>query len=215
MSVAMNPEQVSDYLIQAFPEINGEQQQLSLSLYRALALGKPVVIEQLQASTGLTGEFIRQTLQSWPGVFFDDDNNVIGFWGITTREMPHRLAVNGHTSYAWCAWDTLFIPGLLDKTASVSSVCPVTGNRIELTVSPARADVADNKSLSVSFLMPDVNEFKNDVTSNFCHFVYFFDAQQVAEQWIAEHPGTFLLSIDDAFSIARNVNAARYKLVLN
>ncbi len=151
-----SPNQISDFVVQAFPEINKEQQLLSLCLYRSLALGKPVAIEQLQKLTGLAVEFISQNLQSWPGVFFDDHRNVIGFWGITTRETSHRLNVNGQTSYTWCAWDSLFIPALLSETVQVSSLCPVTNNRIELEISPGRVKVIDDKILHVSFL---VNNF--------------------------------------------------------
>ena len=210
-----SPSQISDFLAQAFPEINNEQQQLSLSLYRSLALGKPVAIEQLQKLTGLAAEFINQNLQSWPGVFFDDNKSVIGFWGITTRETPHRLNVNGQISYAWCAWDSLFIPALLAETVQVSSLCPVTKRKIELEISPDRAKVIGDKPLYVSFLILDEAGMKEDIVAKFCHFVYFFDSKSVAEQWLSEHPGTFLLSLDDAFSIGKNFNAARYNLTLN
>ncbi len=207
--------QISDFLVQAFPEINREQQQLSLSVYRSLALGKPVAVEQLQKMTGLTAEFINQNLQSWPGVFFDDNKNVIGFWGITTREMPHRLEVNGQTSYAWCAWDSLFIPALLAETVQVSSLCPVTKNNIELEISSGRVKVIGDKPVYVSFLILNKAKMEEDVIAKFCHFVYFFDSKSVAEQWLSEHPGTFLLSLDDAFSIGNNFIAARYDLALH
>ncbi len=206
---------ISDFLARAFPEIDSEQQQLSLSLYRSLALGKPVAVKQLQKTTGLTTKFINQNLQSWPGVFFDDNKNVIGFWGITTQEMPHRLTVNGLISYTWCAWDSLFIPALLGETVQVSSLCPVTNRKIELEISPNRAKVIGDKALYVSFLILDEAEMKEDIIAKFCHFVYFFDSKSVAEQWQSEHPGTFLLSLDDAFSIGKNFNAARYNLTLN
>jgi len=207
-----SPSQISDFLVQAFPEISNEQQQLSLSIYRSLALGKPVSIEQLQKKTGLTANFISQSLHSWPGIFFDNNKNVTGFWGITTRETPHRLNVNDQISYAWCAWDSLFIPDLLNETVQVSSLCPVTNNKIELEISPGRVKVFGDKSLYVSFLMPDKEEMMENVITKFCHFVYFFDSKSVAEQWSVEHPGTFLLSLDNAFSIGKNVNATRYNL---
>ena len=62
--------------------------------------------------------------------------------------------------------------------------------------------------------MPNMDKLNNDVTTDFCHFVFFFDSKSVAEQWIAEHPGTFLLSLEDAFLIGKEVNAARYNLSL-
>jgi len=213
--VDKSPAQISEFLVQAFPELNNEQQQLSLGIYRSLALGKPVAVEELQKMTGLTAEFIGQSLQSWPGVFFDDNKNVIGFWGITTREMPHRLNVNGQISYAWCAWDCLFIPALLAETVQVSSLCPVTKRKIKLEISPGRVKVIGDKPLYVSFLILDKAKMKEDVIAKFCHFVYFFDSKSVAEKWLSEHPGTFLLSLDDAFSIGNNFIAARYNLALH
>lgn len=210
-----SPSQVSDFLVQAFPEINREQQQLSLHIYRSLALGKPVSVTQLQKLTGLTAGFISQNLQSWPGVFFDDHKNVVGFWGLTTRETSHRLNVDGQTSYTWCAWDSLFIPTLLAKTVQVSSLCPDTKRKIELEISPDQLKIIGDKPLYVSFLVLDEAEMKEDIIAKFCHFVYFFDSKSVAEQWLSEHPGTFLLSLVDAFSIGKNFNAARYNLTLN
>ena len=38
--------------------------------------------------------------------------------------------------YAWCAWDTLFLPARLGQAARVTSACPVTGELITLTVTP-------------------------------------------------------------------------------
>ncbi len=209
-----SPSQISDFVVQAFPEINKEQQLLSLCLYRSLALGKSVAVEQLQKKTGLTAEFISQSLQSWSGVFFDDNKYVTGFWGLTTRETSHRLNVNGQTSYTWCAWDSLFIPALLSETVQVSSLCPVTKRKIELEISPDQVKVIGDKTLYVSFLVLDEAEMKEDIIAKFCHFVYFFDSKSVAEQWLSEHHGTFLLSLDDAFSIGKNFNAARYNLTL-
>jgi alkylmercury lyase len=42
--------------------------------------------------------------------------------------------MGGRRFYAWCALDTLFIPGLVGKPAEVSSHCPVSGAEIRLSV---------------------------------------------------------------------------------
>jgi len=143
----MNVEKISNYFIQAFPAKKKNEQRLSLAVYRTLALGQPVTIEQLHSTTNLPSKEINHILHSWPGVFFDDNNKVIGFWGISVQEMPHRLKMNDHLSYAWCAWDTLFIPELLNKTVKIESDCPVTGNHIELNVSLIHAESVFDKPI--------------------------------------------------------------------
>ncbi len=207
----MRPEEISNYFVQVFPEFNKEERRLSLALYRLLSLGKPVTMEALQQATALPANAITQTLQTWPGVFFDNDDRVVAFWGLTLEKTRHRMIIDGHTLYTWCAWDTLFIPPLLQSSARVTSSCPVTGNEIELTVSPAGATAIGNDAVYVSFLTPDIDQLKKDVITCFCHFVYFFDNPKVAEQWIAEHAGTFLLSLNDAFLVGKQVNDTRYQ----
>lgn len=57
----------------------------------------------------------------------------------------------------------------------------------------------------MSFLLPD-RYFDADVIQSFCHFVYFFASAKAGESWTARHPGTFLLSPEDAFDLGRRVN---------
>ncbi len=211
----MSIQQLSDYFIRAFPAVSKDEQSLSLTLYRLLSLGEPISISQLSKETGLTTNNIEQILQDWPGVFFGDDQQIIGFWGIAVQPMTHKMTIDGQVSYAWCAWDTLFIPELLNKTVMVASSCPVTNKRIELVVSPTKVEAVNDNPLYLSFVQPDMDKLNDDVTTDFCHFVYFFDSKQIAEQWMSEHPGTFLLTLDEAFQIAKLVNANRYNLILN
>jgi len=214
-SQALSPEAISKYFVQAFPAIDKGEQTLALTLYRLLSLGEPISTSQLCNESGLTTIDINQKLQAWPGVFFDDAHHVIGFWGITVQPMTHKMTIDGHVSYAWCAWDTLFIPELLNKTVKVESSCPVTHNLIELVVSPMQAEAVNDKPLYLSFVQPDMDKFNDDVTNSFCHFVYFFDSKHIAQQWLAKHPDTFLLTLDEAFEIAKRVNAGRFNQTLN
>lgn len=59
---------------------------------------------------------------------------MIGFAGLSVREMDHSLELDGRRVWTWCAWDTLFLPELIDAEANVSSRCPVTGKEITLAV---------------------------------------------------------------------------------
>jgi hypothetical protein len=50
-------------------------------------------------------------------------------------------------------------------------------------------------------LAPD-GPFGQDVVQSFCHFVHFFASEKTARAWVAAHPGTFLLTVDEAFAVA-------------
>ena len=52
--------------------------------------------------------------------------------------------------------------------------------------------------------------FDADTIATFCHYVHFFADRGAAEQWAAEHDGTFVISLDEGIEIAGRVNAARF-----
>lgn len=124
--------------------------------------------------------------------------------------MAHRFTVNGWTLYTWCAWDTLFLPELIGETARVESTCPVTGQVVRLVVSPQAIIEREPAGAVMSFLTPEAARVQEDVITHFCHFVHFFRSAEAGQQWASEHEGTFLLSMPDAFTLARRKNAIRY-----
>jgi len=66
----------------------------------------------------------------------------------------------------------------------------------------------------VSFVTPRQKAIEQDVVKNFCHFVHFFASAEHGERWTAKHPGTFLLSLGDAWELGRRKNAAQYRDIL-
>jgi alkylmercury lyase len=135
-------------------------------------------------------------------VFRDDSGNVAGFWGLTVAEMPpHAIEAGGVRLSAWCALDTLFLPEVLGTSIRVRSVSPGSHESIELEVEPRVVSTAP-QGLVVSFLRPG-SPFDSDVITIFCHF---FASPEAGERWVEEHPGTFLLSLSDAFELARVSN---------
>lgn len=54
----------------------------------------------------------------------------------------------------------------------------------------------------ISMLTPD-GPFEDDVRQSFCHYVHFFATRDSGQRWIGDHPGTFLLDIEQANAIAR------------
>jgi Alkylmercury lyase len=115
---------------------------------------------------------------------------------------------HGQRVYAWCAWDTLFLPQVLQVTARVHSVDPQNGKTLDLTVSPQRVIRRSHNDMVVSFIHPN-EACREDIVANFCHQVYAFTDPDSATTWVDAHPGTFFVSLDDAFNLGQHWNRAR------
>ena len=198
----------------AMPDVDPALQQAALTLLRLLAKGEPVGVRRLADALGLPAAYLDETLERSPGVLRDDQRRIIGFMGLSVAPISeHRLHVERRSLWAWCAWDTLFLPELLGETARVSSRCPSTGAAISLSVTPdGPADPAPRETVA-SFLVPE-QQFDANVLQSFCHFVHFFASPDAAASWIAEHPGTFSLSIDDAYRLGKLTNRASFGAAL-
>ncbi|NIR52521.1 hypothetical protein GWO43_28410 [candidate division KSB1 bacterium] len=128
--------------------------------------------------------------------------------------MTHRFQVNGTTLYTWCAWDTVFIPALIQKTAEVESKCALSGDKIRPTITPD--GITQTGPDSVGLFFYDSGRVPNQgiVINSFCHFVRFFRSPAAAAQWVAEHAGTFTLSLKEACFLRRKKNEMQYKDIL-
>ena len=79
-------------------------------------------------------------------------------------------------------------------------------------MTPEGVEGVDPEHAQMSFILPNATGIQKDVLTTFCHFVHFFPSRQSAESWCAQHPGTFILSIDDAHTLARRKNRVQYPL---
>jgi alkylmercury lyase len=201
--------EVSERIASCAEELDEEGQRLQLTLFRLLSEGQPVESARLAERAGLPVADIVDALGGWRGVHIDGDARIVAFKGISLVETPHRLNVDGRTLFAWCAWDTLFLPELVGRPAEIESTCPATGETITLRVGTrGPADVAPPEAV-LSFLLPG-SLFGEDTLGSFCSCIHFFVSPQAAEKWTAKHPHTFVLSIENAFEIGRRSNAAQW-----
>jgi alkylmercury lyase len=204
----INLDELTTSVLELFPTLNSTEQRLSLELYRLLLTGLPVPREALAERAGLAVETVEQILENWPAVFSDSQQRVVGYWGLSIPEAyatPHRLTINGRKVSAWCAWDTLFLPQLLGQTAEVESTSPTAGAPVHVTVTPDALEHVDPAGAQMSLLLPG-KATQKDVVNAFCCFVHFFPSHGAGETWAAQHPGTFLLSIEEAYALARRKN---------
>jgi alkylmercury lyase len=209
-------EQYWERLASELPTFSPEEQRAVVSLYRELAKGQVVDAEQLARALDVSPAegralLARDSIKAF--TYADDQGRVLGFGGLAVPQMQHRFEVDGRTLWTWCAWDSLFIPEILGKPARVESHDPENGQVVRLLVSPDGIKSAEPRDAVVSFLLPDGNSFQTsaaNVMANFCHFVFFFASRSSGERWMAKHPGTFLYSLDEAFNLAKRLNAKSF-----
>lgn len=195
---------------QLFPRLTTAEQKISVALYRLLAEGRPVARATLAARVGLPLAQVNAVLGAWFGVYYNAAAEIIGYWGLALQKMAHRLRFDGQMLYAWCAWDTLFLPQILGTAIEVESNCPESGETIRLTVTPGGVRTVDPLSTVVSFVTPEQAKVKENVVLNFCHYVNFFRSLEIAESWRSKHAGARLLTVEEAWALGGEKNAFQY-----
>ena len=194
-------------LTAATPGLGEDEQRLAAAVLRLLSAGEPVSIAAAAAAAGMPGSQAGPALRSWPGVFWDGHGRVTGFWGLALAEMPHRIRHAGTALYAWCAFDPLFLARVIGDL-QVATADPVTGEAITYHIGQDGAiSGASHPHAVLSFLRPG-QPWDDDVMTTFCHYVRHFTGPATAERWTAAHPGTFMISLDDAAELGRR-HAAR------
>jgi alkylmercury lyase len=190
------------------------EQRALLALLRRLAHGSPVTFSELSEILGPDDRELAGQLHDRPGVIWDQDGRITGLLGLSIGQFgSHRLNLGRGELSAWCAWDTLFLPELLGASATVTSRCPQTGQPISLTVTQHGPIDIDPDTTVLTLLEPQP-KFDEHVRESFCHYIHFVATPQAAAQWTAEHPGTFAVSLDDGYRLARLTNRASFGAAL-
>lgn len=203
-------------LAKVLPDFTPEQQRVAVTLYREVARGEPLSEGRIATALTTPGGNARELLTQHPlrsFVYRDGEGRVIGFGGLAVAPMHHEFRVKGKQLWTWCAWDSLFIPALIGETVEVASPDPETGEAVQLTVSPTSIAAAEPKTAVVSFLLPDAADFNSsaaNVMANFCHFVFFFTSRGSGERWATKHQGTFLYSLDEAWTLAQRLTEKQF-----
>jgi alkylmercury lyase len=209
-------DQLASDLLARLPVLTGEEQRLGVEIYRQLAEGQPVTPSRLGQVLGVATSDVAELLKRSNLkclTYADQQGRIVGFGGLGVQEMTHRFVVDGRTLYTWCAWDSLFIPGILGRKADVESPAPESGARIRLTVAPNGVQHLEPQSAVMSFLLPSGETFQADALqamARFCHFIFFFPNSESAATWTASRPDTSVMSISDALELGRRMIAARW-----
>jgi alkylmercury lyase len=184
---------LADALAGTFPA--RDDAPLARALLRELAAGQPV-------APAADDTRLAAALARWPNVERDEHGRVVAFMGLSLTPTAHRFMVGGRQLYTWCAWDTLFLPGLLDQPAYVESNCAVTGHAVRLTAEPSGFRDVHPDDVWVS-IPPAATTSTTDITGTFCCHVHFLADRAAADQWMTRHAGATALALSEAFELGR------------
>ena len=185
-------------------QLRGAQEDLCRPIVQQVTRGKPVTLATLQTSLQVSQNELEQRLAELPpDVEFDRAGNIVGL-GVTLVPTSHRLQIGGKLLYTWCAFDTVLFPPSLHVEAHIQSTCPATGQPITFVATP-EGTVQDLFPVGsvMSLIVPAE---RGDCTrATFCQQSLFFQSEQAASTFLADHPDALLLSVEEAASVGRLV----------
>jgi len=176
---------------------------LAITLLRLLAEGTPVSTLALSHRSDRPADEVERQLGAWANVERDGHGRVVAFSGLTLRPTLHTFAIGNQTLFTWCAWDTLFLPELLELPARVRSTCPVSGQPVSVTVTPHTVRDVNPAGAVVSIVVPQSSD---DIRSTFCCHVMFLASPKAGRAWTATRPNSVLLSLEQAHELGRRTN---------
>lgn len=190
------------------------------AIYRSIAAGKPVSPQHIADATGFPVEDISPAFDDLRkgGADFDALGNLVGFM-LSMVPTQHGFILNGRELYTWCAFDALFLPGFLGRTAQVKSVCPATGHTIQLTVSPQGIQNPRPAEAVLSLTVPGISAAcapgqKGGAAGASCSSIDFFANRQVATEWLGPDTDLAILSLDQAWHVAYEARIKPYRHTL-
>ena len=134
---------------------------------------------------------------------------VVGVLGLSLNEHPHRFTANGASFTTWCAEDALFLPLMLDQTATVESYSPLSKEKVRLTVGPEGVEEVSPAGavLSIVTLDPSVVDTSSGeaIYGNFCEQIHFFASRDEAEGWAAGRENIDIISVEEGYELGKLV----------
>ncbi len=188
-----------------------ESAEVKRIILQSIAAGKPISAVQLASASRKPLEPIEELFRRMKssGADFDERGNLIGNV-LTLRPTAHKFSVGGRELYAWCALDTLFLPGLIGRRADVESTCPATGEPIRLTISPEGIEESEPPGTVLSVVVPGVSaacapDQKGGADGAVCSSMSFFISRAAASRWLGAQTDVAILGLEDAWRLAQEV----------
>jgi alkylmercury lyase len=130
----------------------------------------------------------------------DEQGNLVG--GVLSLvPTRHQITLDGNQLYAWCAYDAIYTPRVVGKTARIVSKDPVTGEVIRLTITPDGVPEVRPVDTVVSVVGAETDT-RGGPASPRCSQMHFFGSRESAEEWLQDRPGISILTVEEVFEIA-------------
>ncbi|MBO0796704.1 MAG: alkylmercury lyase [Ktedonobacteraceae bacterium] len=168
-------------------------------ILRVLAeTGQPLAPTHLAHRLQMSQEQVVAYLTHLPDTEFDPQGNIVG-WGMTLVPTQHQFWVKERALFTWCAFDTVLFPPLLALEAEVHSECAVSGQPIRFRAGPEGIEELIPMTSVLSLILPATR--CDCVRRTFCQQSLFFQSKEAASLWMALHPETVLLSVEEAAAL--------------
>lgn len=182
-----------------------ETQRIIGQTMKFLAEGHTVRPDQVAARIQISADKITSTLNEW-GAEFNQAGRIVGF-GLTLIPTQHLYKANGRKLYTWCVGVALALPVILKQTANIESPDPVTGEKIQVKVTPERVEKVVPSSGVVSWVK-DLD--LTDVRGTACNYIHFFSSPKTATKWIAGRSLLTIFSANNVFQALKNIHLKKY-----
>ena len=185
-----------------------ERSRLLVQVWRSLAKGRPVTgtqigefVSDLGIEPGEADHFLRQMTER------DADDGIVGIMGLSLNDHPHRFTVDGTQMSTWCAEDTLFLPAMLGRTATVESESPLSKETVRVTVSPEGVQTSQPADAVITIVVPTETDMSSvaAIWMTFCHHIFFFSSRSEAEQWASGRDDIDILSLEEGYELGQQL----------
>jgi len=131
----------------------------------------------------------------------DDSGNMVGS-AISLVPSNHKFQVRGKSLYAWCAYDAIYVPGVIGAIAVIDSIDPLSNESIQIKVSPE--GVVESKPNGIFATVVGMEaDTRGGVESSRCSQMQFFVSEENAKKWSVDYPDVSIMTVDQLFDLAR------------
>jgi hypothetical protein len=134
------------------------------------------------------------------------DGVLTGIAGLGRSETAHRLVEGAPGCFGWCAWDCLFLAGVLGRRLRFETCCPTTGQLIIGNVSPADCAFETEQAPVMVFARVDAERFAGSLRSVFCAHVRLCVDLEAAQEFAAQERSRLVLDVQEAFLLGQHRN---------
>ena len=165
-------------------------------VFPILASGTAVSVNQLMEITTAGRSIIESALRQGRAGF-DGKGDVHELYGVDLNPSRHRAEVDGVALFTCCALVAQMLPFILDESIQLESIDPLTRRIVRLSISPETEIFYEPKNSVATLVRVEQSLLTGDIASLFCDHVNFFASMQSADQFVSQHPGRFIVGMDE------------------